>query len=215
MARTSPSRSPLSRSSATSGRARAGTTPAGSPKRKVSRARQPQPAGAAGWFPIALFGLFAVGCAANWGTWQRKRRSLSFQCSPDSPLYEPARRAAETWSAAIGRPVTVTPDGVYPIFVSEKPSCWDGVARSRGCSRLTSEPGDGYIAALSTADPVDYYGLMLHEMGHHLRGLLKPEHLEDPSTVMHAQRSVEEITPADVDFVCENFDCAIPSPARA
>ena len=175
--------------------------------RSVLRGPKPRHADAAGWFPIAVFGLLAVGCVADWRSRQKKRRSISFQASEDSPLYAPAKRAAEAWSAAIGRPVTVTSDGVYPIFISDRPSCWDGIARSRGCSLITSDPGDGYIAALSTADPVDYYGLMLHEMGHHLRGLLKPEHLEDPSTVMHAQRSVEEITPADVDFVCENFDC--------
>ena len=148
-----------------------------------------------------------MGCAANWGTWQRKRRSLSFQCSPDSPLYEPARLAASAWSTAIGRPVTVTPDGVYPLLISDHPSCWDGVARSRGCSRLTDDPDDGYIAVLTTTEPSDYYGVILHEMGHHLRGLMKPEHLDDPDALMHGQRSTETITPADVRFVCENFDC--------
>ena len=159
------------------------------------------------WFPIALLGLFAVGCMADW-SWQKKRRSLSFQVAEDSPLYEPARRAAEKWSSLIGRPITVTADGVY---LSDDPECWDGVELSTACSHITSDEGDGYIAVLTDTDPSDYYNAILHEMGHHIRGLLQPEHLDDPETLLFHAQSVPEPTPKDVQFVCENFDCNVPS----
>lgn len=161
------------------------------------------------WLPLALLSLFAVACAGDW-SWQKRRRKLSFQVSKGSPLYEPARRAAEAWSKATGRHVQVSEDGDYPIFVSDSPDCWDGAEGTTGCSFLSSDETEGYIAVLPHVSPLDYYGVLLHEMGHHLRGLLQPEHLEDPSALMAEHRTVEAITAADVAFVCENFDCKGP-----
>src|SRR5882672_2043137 len=102
---------------ATRSKLKSAKAPSASPRRNVGRARQPQTAQP--WFPIALFGLFAVGCAADYSRKQvpkKKPSYMSFQVDPTSALWAPAHQAASEWSAALQRSVTATADGEIPIF---------------------------------------------------------------------------------------------------
>lgn len=166
------------------------------------------------WFPIALFGLFAVGCAAE----ARRRsdnevaslpaqlRSLSFQVDADSELYEDARIAARTWSEATGLTITVTPDGETPILLvpALSASCdTEGHPNARGCAHVDAALDGGWIEVLSSIHPNYRYGVVLHEMGHHLRG--HGDHLTGvPHAVMASDRGITdtELLPEDVAFIC-------------
>ena len=198
----------------TSGRARTGTTPAGSPRRKVSRERKPQAGGTAPWFPIALFGLFAIGCVASSGK-KPRRRYVSFQVDADSPLYEVATDAASQWTAALGLPILVSPDGEIPIFVTASPSCPPPSVEPKpgdqlgGCAMDVGTPHQR-IEVSATVEKEKWPTLLLHEMGHHIRRVRG--HLDDPEALMGARvPNGRGITAADVQFVCRpSLDCSPP-----
>lgn len=127
-----------------------------------------------------------------------------------SPLYAPARAAADAWQAAVGRPISITEDGDIPIFQGEIPTSCDPDRKARGCSYVTNRKSEGYIVIAPSVLPTDLYGVLLHEIGHHLRGVLMPDHASDPNAVMYFKRTTTALTPSDIAFVCESFDCAPP-----
>lgn len=154
--------------------------------------------------------LFLVGCASEF----KPRKSVSFQCDVDSKLWQPATQAAALWSAALDRPITVTADGDIPMFfVPElnKEQCKG--ANPGGCAVDILKP-DARIEILEDSYP-DLQSLIIvimHEMGHHIRGV--GGHLEGEKykfCLMHdtiRDKTAEElrlvkITPADVEFVSE------------
>lgn len=191
----------------------------------MSRARTPRtkPETKTPWFPIALACLFIVGCAAD--TKRRnaipspttpRRKSLSFQVEGDSELYTPSLAAAETWSKALGIPITVTPDGDIPIILVETldPGCYAAGAlpTARGCSYVSDQPEDGWTEISSAIHPSVRYGVVLHEMGHHLRGTTG--HLDGvPHAVMAEKRGLSDTTllPEDLTFVCQGARVACPA----
>lgn len=194
--------------------------------RRTSTRKAPSRASETPWFPIAVLGLFAVGCAAE----ARRRgseeasplppklRTLRFQVDDDSELHEDARIAARTWSKATGLDVTATPDGDTPILLVEtlSESCsTEGHPNARGCAHVDEDPSGGWIEVLSSVHPNYRYGVVLHEMGHHLRGL--GDHLSGiPHAVMASDRGITdtEPLPEDVAFVCAGgrVACSTPTP---
>ena len=220
MARTSSAPRPSRPSSrGTSGRARAGTTPAGSRRHSGSgsgASRKPRAASpsSAPWFPIALFGLFAIGCVASSGK-KPRRRYVSFQVDADSPLYEVATDAASQWTAALGLPVLVSPDGEIPIFITASPSCPPPSIEPKpgdqlgGCAMDVGTPHQR-IEVSATVEKEKWPTLLLHEMGHHIRRVRG--HLDDPEALMGARvPNGRGITAADVQFVCKpSLDCSPP-----
>lgn len=171
------------------------------------------------WFPIALACLFVAACASDA---RRKilakprRASMSFQVEGDSELYAPAKEAADTWSKALGIPITVTPDGDIPIILVETldPGCLKAGAlpTARGCSYVVEQPTDSWTEISSNIHWSVRYGVVLHEMGHHLRGT--NEHLEGvPHAVMAANRSLDDIQllPEDLTFICAGGRVACPA----
>lgn len=170
------------------------------------------------WFPVILCGLLVAACtldARRRHPSKSRRRSLAFQVAEDSPLWEPAKRAAETWSKAIGRTITVTPDGYIPIFFvsSVDPEC-EPDSSTAACSYVTNLPqeeGRDYTQVIESIPSSDLYSVLLHEIGHHLRGPTQPSHLSNPSAVMFSKSRNSVLTPADIAFVCESFDCPIPT----
>lgn len=177
---------------------------------------------------LLLLGLFATGCAAvvrkrpegsadpeGPGSTEPRQKltGLRFQVDDDSELAEDARIAARTWSEATGRSITATPDGDIPILLVEElsASCdTSGHPNARGCAHEAEELTGGWIEVLSSVHPHYRYGVVLHEMGHHLRGT--GEHLSNPDAVMSADRKLDVYlpTPDDVAFVCSGprFSCA-------
>lgn len=138
---------------------------------------------------------------------------MSFQVAGDSELYEPAKQAAETWSAATGATITVTPDGVIPIVLVEKlaDDCEAG-PNARGCSYVVGSPEESWTEIPSSVHWSIRYGVLLHEMGHQLRGTAG--HLTGvPHAVMAADRAIGEtiLLPEDVAFVCSGTRIACPS----
>lgn len=129
---------------------------------------------------------------------------MSFQVEGDSELYALAQYAADRWSKALGITVTATPDGNIPILLVEKLSdVCQGNSVSRGCSSIDLHGGDNWIEILSSIPSDDRFGVIMHEMGHHLRG--SGEHLgESPDVLMSANRDarITRVTPADVAWVC-------------
>jgi len=129
---------------------------------------------------------------------------MSFQVDPESPLWAPARSAAEEWSKATGRAITASEDGDVPIFfVSDLVDEDCGGPNAMACSYRGD---DARIEVLESVPERHLPVLLLHEMGHHLRG--EEGHLSDPSALMAEPIRATGITPADRDFICERFDCA-------
>lgn len=129
---------------------------------------------------------------------------MSFQVAGDSDLYAPAKQAAEAWSRATGIAITVTPDGVIPIIrvAALEQGCEAG-PNARGCSYVTELPEEGWTEIPNSVHWSVLYGVLLHEMGHHLRGT--SGHLAGvPHAVMAADRSIAETTllPEDIAYVC-------------
>lgn len=168
------------------------------------------------WFPILLSLLFVAACASDARrrhSPSQRKRALAFQVEEGSPLWEPAKQAAETWSKAIGRTITVTPDGLIPIFFTNAidPECQPD-SSTAACSHVTNAPqekGLDYTLVLESISAADLYPVLLHEMGHHLRGPYPPLHLSEPSAVMFPKSRNSLLTPADLSFVCEHFDCSV------
>lgn len=181
--------------------------------------------------------LFALGCAAASSPRRssdpepdepspdvpeppEKLTTLSFQCSPGDPLYEDAVKAASTWSAALGRTLTVSPDGDIPILLVAEldPGCQavDTTGSARGCSRVMADLRDSFTQIPERIHWSVRYGVLLHEMGHHLRG--GSGHVTtNPEAVMTSARKLGNVTllPEDIDFVCTGprFSCNLPSAA--
>jgi hypothetical protein len=163
--------------------------------------------------------LFVVGCAADAKrrtavVLPRKPRSMSFQADPESDIYDVAKVAADKWSAALGRSITVTPDGDIPIFrvVGDCNPPPEGAPENSyvgACAKGIRSP-DARIEITERAPNEYLLGDLLHEMGHHLRG--GPGHVEnDPKAVMYYYQpsgTPTELTAADVKFICDgDFDC--------
>lgn len=158
------------------------------------------------WFPIALACLFVAGCVVDA---QRHRKSLNLQVDPESDLWAPARRAADAWSQATGRKITVTADGDIPVFRGPLPTECEPTEKTESCSWVDPDPANGYTVIREDIPAHLLYGLLLHEFGHHLRGLAPgPRHLDNPTAVMNASGRVEVLTPEDIAFICAAFDCA-------
>ena len=213
------------------GRPSQGSTPSVSRGRSGSSSRSPgsrvQGPGSSPssvpWFPIALFGLFAVGCFASRSSpssssssTERKRTlSFSFQVDGDGELYPLAKTAADYWSKKTGATITVTPDGEIPILLVEQLSSDCGESpEPRGCSIVGESPREGWIEILASTPPAFRHGVILHEMGHHLRGSL--EHLSSPPNAVMTL-PVESgpypttLTAEDVAFVCAGrLECPPP-----
>lgn len=161
------------------------------------------------WFPIALACLFVAGCVVDA---QRHRKNLSLQVDPDSDLWSPAVKAAKTWSQATGRQITVSADGEISVFRGSLPAECEPDDTTQACSWVDPDPTNSYTVVREDIPNEALYGLLLHEFGHHLRGLAPgPRHLDDPTAVMHDMGHVEVLTPKDIAFICASFDCA-PSP---
>lgn len=130
--------------------------------------------------------------------------SLSFQLGRDSPLYDTAVAAAETWSKALGISVTVADDGEVPILLvgTVDPECVQNPGVIRGCSRVAPELSDSFIEIPESLHWSLYYGTLLHEMGHHLSG--SNSHVDSVDAVMSANRKATSITltPEDIAWVC-------------
>ncbi len=138
---------------------------------------------------------------------------MSFQVDPESDLWTPAKKAAAEWSYALGRPITVTPDGDIPIFrIPDGVLCNPDQPVPEGMARLGCAIGQGTpdarieISAVTPADKL--LKTLRHEMGHHLHG--DGEHLDDPLALMASEATQSIITPMDVKWICERFDCNPP-----
>lgn len=135
--------------------------------------------------------------------------TMRFQVSEDSELYADAVKAAAAWSAVLpGCTITVSPDGDIPILLVQEldPGCIDEAAggNPRGCSRVLSDVTDSWTQIPEWLHWSVRYGVILHEMGHHLRGPASPSHITDnPNAVMYFKRSLGtiELTPDDVAFI--------------
>lgn len=175
------------------------------PSRRTSAKRAPSRASETPWFPIAVLGLFAVGCLARASgpTPKKTLRSFSFQVDGDSELYPYAKTAAEYWSNETGATITVTPDGEVPILLVDQlsPECVPH-AELLGCSSIGETPSEGWIEISSHLDPALRHVSILRQMGHQLRG--STDSLSSPGSLMAppGERSATDITPADVAFVC-------------
>lgn len=155
---------------------------------------------------------------------------MSFQVDADSPLRETAEEAARQWTAALGIPVTVAEDGEIPIFFTDELSCPAPTNLPEGTRVGACAPGIGTPDArieMPTTVPERYWLTnLLHEMGHHLRGLVPApvgsefawsagDHHGDPAGLMYGGRvpSTARITATDVAFVCEHeMACQLPPP---
>lgn len=158
---------------------------------------------------FTLLALFAVGCVVdarrqgpgtvNWAS------SLSFQVDPTSPLFAPAQQAAAEWSKAIGRPVSVSADGAIPIFFVSKLDPDACGPTAMGCGYNGK---DARIEVLESTPAKALKPLLLHEMGHQLRG--ERGHLETPiDAIMADPIRGNVLTSADIAFICERFDCEL------
>ena len=150
---------------------------------------------------------------------------MSFQVDEDSALYAPAQEAARRWSLALGIPVTSTADGTIPIFLTDTPSCPPPTIplqpgdRVGGCSMDLGTP-DARIEIPSSILAGEWLTVLMHEMGHHLRGK-EGQHVQEPGHLMsRGVNNGQDITPADVAFVCtppstssdpDALDCHPPS----
>lgn len=156
-----------------------------------------------------------------------RKHHMSFQVEADSPLRPTAEDAARQWSLALGLSVTVTADGDIPIFLTDELSCPAPANLPKGMRVGACSPDIGTESArieVPTSTPERYWLTnLLHEMGHHLRGLrpapedseydwLAGDHHDDPSGLMYGGKVADtaRITPRDVTFVCE-YELACPS----
>lgn len=151
---------------------------------------------------LILAGLALAGCGV--AAVNLKTAPLPFfQVDPDSPLYEPALRAAAAWKAATGLNVRVGPDGDIPIFFVEKLSGCTELAGNEACSFKGEE---ARIEVLGSTPAAHLLTLLTHEMGHHLRG--DGVHIVDnPLAIMATPTRGTTITPEDVDFICQSRNC--------
>lgn len=161
--------------------------------------------------------LFAVGCATKKRTTNGNTNGSTettptnlppfhFQVDPKTDLYAPAMAAAEKWSAALGRTITVSPDGEIPIFYVTSLS-----PPAAPTDKGFSWSGDEARIEVLTSVPESVLPLLLlHEMGHVLRGV--PGHVtNNPKAVMaKPAQPGATITPEDIAFICEYLDCVMP-----
>lgn len=157
-------------------------------------------------WPFFVIALFATGCAFG-ASKRSKRKSLSFQVDPTSDLFEPATQAAAAWSAAIGRSITVSADGDIPIFYVEKLDDAACGPNAYGCGYGNDE---ARIEILSTIPDKYKRVILTHEMGHQIKGI-KGHVTTNPNAIMADPIRGDTITPDDVEFVCEDFDCDPPN----
>lgn len=149
---------------------------------------------------------------------------MSFQVDEASELYATAQQAARRWSLALGIPVTATTDGVIPIFLTDNPTCpipndMQPGDKVGGCAQGIGTP-DQRIEIPSYVLPEEWLTVLMHEMGHHLRGK-SGQHLREEGHLMSTGvHNGQDITPADVEFVCtppsqpsdpDALDCRTPS----
>lgn len=155
------------------------------------------------WF-LALAVLALAGCGAAAAAANLKTAPLPFfQVDPDSPLYEPALRAARAWKDATGLDVRVGPDGDIPIFFVEQLSGCTELAGNEACS---FKGGQARIEVLGSTPAAHLQLLLTHEMGHHLRG--DGVHIVDnPLALMATPTRGKTITAEDVAFICAARNC--------
>jgi hypothetical protein len=143
-----------------------------------------------------------------------RQRAFHFQVDRDSVLWDDTVKAAAAWAAATGIEVTVSPEGDIPVLLvaALDPDCAP-LPQSRGCSRVTGQEGD-WSEILESVHWSVRYGVILHEMGHQLRGPAGGHVENNPNAVMAPTRLLSSIdlTPEDVAYVCATTVCA-PGPA--
>lgn len=147
-----------------------------------------------------------------------RSRSMSFQVADDSVLRTDTVKAAAAWSAATGCNITASADGDIPVLLVTDfdPGCLEAseTGNVRGCSRVTDVVTDGWIQIPERVHWSVRYHIILHEMGHHLRGPKSPSHvLGSPSAVMIEHPSLASVTllPEDVAFILDGvrLDCSV------
>lgn len=145
-------------------------------------------------FVLALLALAPLGCSHD------APEPPSFWT--DNPALTPLlAAAAEQWGTATGREISIAPEGI-PVFFVETLDPKACGPNALGCS---FGGADARIELLASAPPRFLARVVLHEMGHELRG--EPGHLAHGGAVMSDPIEATAPTAADHDFVCSAFDC--------